>query len=121
MIFGWLFNPTREKVLPSHWQIIIIFRCNIKQQLNFPSLVHAIMFQFTVLYAVLKASQTIWKYNTLFHLTSEHAIDSTPSKTPRKHLADVFITREEEKALEIIEEAMYAWRMIFQRLKVYWK
>ena len=47
-------------------------------------------------------------YNALFHLTSEHAINSTPSKIPRKHLADAFITREEEKALEIIEEAMDA-------------
>jgi len=52
-----------------------------------------------------KSPQTIWKYNALFHLTSEHATDSTPPKIPRQLLADMHITREEEKALKITKEA----------------
>jgi len=60
--------------------------------------------------SVSKAPQTIWKYNALFHLTSEHATDSTPPKIPRQLLADMHITREEEKALKITEEATDAWR-----------
>jgi hypothetical protein len=48
--------------------------------------------------------------NALFHLTSEHATDSTPPKIPRQLLADMHITREEEKALKIKEEATDAWR-----------
>jgi hypothetical protein len=59
---------------------------------------------------VSKAPQTIWKYNALFHLTSEHATDSTPPKIPRQLLADMHITREEEKALKIKKEATHAWR-----------
>ena len=42
--------------------------------------------------SVSKAPQTIWKYNALFHLTSEHATDSTPPKIPRQPLADMHIT-----------------------------
>src|SRR5882762_11015329 len=41
--------------------------------------------------SVSKAPQTIWKYNALFHLTSEHATDSTPPKIPRQLLADMHI------------------------------
>ena len=61
--------------------------------------------------SVSEAPQTIWKYNALFHLTSEHAIDSTPPKIPRQLLADMHITiEEEEKALKITKEATDAWR-----------
>jgi hypothetical protein len=59
---------------------------------------------------VSKSPQTIWKYNALFHLTSEHATDSTPPEIPRQLLADMHITREEEKALKIKEEATEFWR-----------
>jgi len=55
--------------------------------------------------SVSKAPQTIWKYNALFHLTSEHATDSTPPKIPRQLLAYMHIRKEEEKALNIKEEA----------------
>jgi hypothetical protein len=51
-----------------------------------------------------------WSYNALFHLTSEHATDSTPPKIPRQLLADMHITREEEKALKIKKEAAGAWK-----------
>src|ERR1700727_1522679 len=57
-----------------------------------------------------KAPQTIWKYNALFHLTSEHATDSTPPKMLRQLLADMHIRKEEEKALNIEEEATDFWR-----------
>ena len=60
--------------------------------------------------SVSKAPQTIWKYNALFHLTSEHATDSTPPKIPRQLLAYMHIRKEEEKALNIKEEATDAWR-----------
>ena len=59
--------------------------------------------------SVSKAPQTIWKYNALFHLTSEHATGSTPPKIPIQLLADMHITREEGKALKIQEEAIDAW------------
>jgi hypothetical protein len=49
------------------------------------------------------------KYHALFHLTSEHATDSIPPKIPRQLLADMHITREEERALKI-KEATDAWR-----------
>jgi hypothetical protein len=62
--------------------------------------------------SISKASQTTWKYNTLFHLASEHATNSgTPPKIPRQLLADMFITREEEKALKVTEDATDAWRV----------
>ena len=44
--------------------------------------------------SVSKAPQTIWKYNALFHLTSEHATGSTPPQIPRQLLADMHIRRE---------------------------
>src|ERR1700677_1667989 len=34
--------------------------------------------------SVSKAPQTIWKYNALFHLLSEHATGSTPPQIPRQ-------------------------------------
>ena len=62
--------------------------------------------------SISKASQTIWKYNTLFHLASEHATNSgIPPKIPRQLLANMFITREEEKALKVTEDATDAWRV----------
>jgi hypothetical protein len=60
--------------------------------------------------SVSKAPQTIWKYNALFHLTSEHSTDSTPPQIPRQLLADMHITKEEEKALGVKPEATDAWR-----------
>jgi hypothetical protein len=50
------------------------------------------------------------EYNALFHLTSEHATDSTPPKIPRQHLAHMHIRKEEEKALNINEETTDTWR-----------
>jgi hypothetical protein len=60
--------------------------------------------------SVSKAPQTIWKYNALFHLTSEHASDSTPPKIPRQLLADMHIRKEEGMALNFKQEATDAWR-----------
>src|ERR1700689_5308247 len=59
--------------------------------------------------SVSKAPQTIWKYNALFHLTSEHATDSTPTpyKIPRQLLADSL-------------HMLGGKSMIFQALKVCW-
>ena len=54
-----------------------------------------------------QASQTIWKYNALFHLrTSEHATGSTPPQIPRQLLADIHIRKEEEKAFNIIKKRL---------------
>ena len=61
--------------------------------------------------SVSKAPQTIWKYNALLHLISEHSTGSTPPTIPRQLLPHMHITREEEeKALGIKEEVTAAWR-----------
>jgi hypothetical protein len=57
---------------------------------------------------VSKSPQTIWKYNALFHLTSEHVIDSTPPEIPRQLLADMHITRERKG----LKEAADFWHDI---------
>src|SRR5882762_3923851 len=43
------------------------------------------------------APQTIWKYNALLHLISEHSTGFTPPKIPRQLLSHMDITKEEEK------------------------
>ena len=60
--------------------------------------------------SVSKAPQTIWKYNALFHLTSEHATGSTPPQIPRQLLADMHIRKEEEKAFNIAEKLTETYR-----------
>jgi hypothetical protein len=60
--------------------------------------------------SVSKAPQTIWKYNALLYLISEHSTGFTPPKIPRQLLSHMHITREEEKALGIKEEVTVAWR-----------
>jgi hypothetical protein len=60
--------------------------------------------------SVSKAPQTIWKYNALLHLISEHSTGFTSPKIPRQLLSHMHITREEEKALGIKEEVTVAWR-----------
>ena len=60
--------------------------------------------------SVLNTPQTIWKYNALFHLISEHATGFTSPKIPRQLMADMHITKEEKKALGIEEEVTACWR-----------
>src|ERR1700683_193126 len=60
--------------------------------------------------SVSKAPQTIWKYNALLHLISEHSTGLTPPKIPRQLLSHMHITKEEEKALGIKEEVAVTWR-----------
>ena len=58
-----------------------------------------------------KTPTTIWKYNTMFHLASEHSDhDGTLPKIPRELLQSMFITRAEEKALQVTEEQTRVWR-----------
>ena len=53
---------------------------------------------------------TIWKYNALYHLISEHSSGSTPPLIPGQLLVQMFITKEEEKALGISEHNTVDWR-----------
>ena len=53
---------------------------------------------------------TIWKYNTLYHLISEHSSGSTPPSIPGQLLVQMFITKEKEKALGILEHNTVNWR-----------
>jgi hypothetical protein len=53
---------------------------------------------------------SIWKYNALYHLISEHSSGSTPPSIPGQLLVQIFITKEEEKALGISEHNTIDWR-----------
>src|SRR5882762_626691 len=89
----------------------IMFRCNTKQQVSFTSLVHTPIFQITVLYAPLQFQKPHKLFvNIMLFFTYEHAIASTPPKIPRQLLANINITREEDKAVKIKEDATHAWK-----------
>jgi hypothetical protein len=53
---------------------------------------------------------TIWKYNVLYHLISEHSSGNTPPSIPGQLLVQMFITKEEERALGISEHSTVDWR-----------
>jgi hypothetical protein len=53
---------------------------------------------------------TIWKYNALYRLISEHSSGSTPPSIPGQLLVQMFITKEEEKVLGISEHITVDWR-----------
>jgi hypothetical protein len=53
---------------------------------------------------------TIWKYNALYHLISEHSSGSTPPLIPGQLLVQMFITKEEEQAIGISEQNTVEWR-----------
>jgi hypothetical protein len=55
-------------------------------------------------------TQEIAKEHLNVNYACHDQLDSTPPKIPRQLLSDMDITREEEKALKIIEEATDAWR-----------
>jgi len=50
------------------------------------------------------------KYICLYHLISEHSSGSTPPSIPGQLLVQMFITKEEEKALGISEHNTVDWR-----------
>src|SRR6267154_4062642 len=54
--------------------------------------------------SISQVPQTIWKYNVLFHLASEHSTGTTPPKITGQLLVNMFVSKEEEKALKIEEE-----------------
>lgn len=54
--------------------------------------------------------QTIWKYNTLYHLASEHSTGNNLPKIPRELLIKMYITQEEETALGISQQTTAGWR-----------
>src|ERR1700727_1333201 len=95
------------------YQIVntIMFRCNTKQQLSFPSLIHIPMSQITVLYAPLQFQKPHkLSVNIMIFFTYEHAIDSTAPKIPRQLLSNINITIEEEKASKMKEDGTHAWK-----------
>jgi len=51
--------------------------------------------------AISEDPQTIWKYNALHHLASEHSTGITPPSIPGQLLVQMFIQKEEEMALSI--------------------
>lgn len=54
--------------------------------------------------------QTIWKYNAMYHLIHEHSIGDTSPPIPGQLLVQIFITKEEERALGIQEQVTTSWR-----------
>ena len=55
--------------------------------------------------SVSRQPQTIWKYNAMYHLIHEHSIGDTSLPIPGQFLVQIFITKEEERALGILEQA----------------
>lgn len=53
---------------------------------------------------------TIWKYNTLFHLASEHAEDGKMPAIPSKLIVDMFISLAEEGTMGIRQEVTRNFR-----------
>ena len=53
---------------------------------------------------------TIWKYNALYHLISEHSSGSTPQSIPGQLLVQTFITKDEERAMGTLEHVTVDWR-----------
>jgi hypothetical protein len=53
---------------------------------------------------------TIWKYNALYHLISGHSSGSTPPSIPGQLLLQFLITKEQGKALGILENDTVDWR-----------
>jgi hypothetical protein len=107
-------NYCRKRgVVSPLYQIIntIMFRCNTKQQLSFTSVIHTPMSQITVLYAPLQFKKPHkLSVSIMLLFTHEHATDSTPPRIPRQLLSNINITREEEKASKIKEDATHSWK-----------
>jgi hypothetical protein len=55
-------------------------------------------------------SQTIWKYNAMYHLIHEHSIGDTSPPIPGQLLVQIFITKEEAMSLVIQENVTTSWR-----------
>jgi hypothetical protein len=60
--------------------------------------------------SVFGQSQTIWKYNAMYHLIHEHSIGDTSPPIPGQMLVQIFVTKEEERALGIQEQVTTSWR-----------
>ena len=54
--------------------------------------------------------QTIWKYNTLYHLITEHCNDGIVPEIPGELLVKIFIHKQEENVLSIEEHDIQKWR-----------
>lgn len=55
--------------------------------------------------------RTIWKYNTVFHLASEHSEGGNmPADLPTRLLVDMFISKREEGLMGIERELTEKWR-----------
>jgi hypothetical protein len=52
----------------------------------------------------------LYKYNALYHLISEHSSGSTHPSIPGQLLVQIFINKEEERALGIPEHNTIDWR-----------
>jgi hypothetical protein len=80
--------------LPPIAHITYILGCNTKTQQSSLIWFHAQMCQFIALYAPLLSLGTIWKYNALYHLISEHSSGSPPPSIPGQLLVQIFIPKE---------------------------
>lgn len=55
--------------------------------------------------------RTIWKYNALFHLLSEHpGEDGAMRAVPPKFMVDMHVSRAEERAMKVEDEMTEVWR-----------
>ena len=60
--------------------------------------------------SVLGNQQTIWKYNALYHLITEHSNGGMLPEIPGELLVKIFIYEKEEQALGIGEDYTHGWR-----------
>lgn len=55
--------------------------------------------------------RTIWKYNTIFHLLSEHSSEDTgPPAIPPELMIEMFVTKKEEGFMGVDGKATDEWR-----------
>ncbi|KAJ6625273.1 hypothetical protein B0H10DRAFT_1783292, partial [Mycena sp. CBHHK59/15] len=58
------------------------------------------------------APRTIWKYNVIYHLFSEHSPDNKLPEIPPQLMIDTFIRRQEEEYMGIATEETNAYREV---------
>ena len=54
--------------------------------------------------------KSIWKYNALYHLITEHSNDDMVPKIPGELLVNFFMHKKEENALGVREDSTKKWR-----------
>ena len=94
---------------PSHQTSLITMNtCSIKMQQFLPTMGHAPISWYTCPlcpYIIPRNTQTIWKYNALYHLISEHSNNDIIPEIPGELLVKIFFHKAEEIDLGIDQNA----------------